>query len=128
MLKPISSTRLEELCANYRNNKSLLNETNAVFITKKHLSDFVDGLPQPCDAVKICFVRFSSTPPDPVTIKDAGNNLTQVSLIFVPLSNTNSATWESTEIAGENSLCVCEPTVDDTNSTGVCPPKKGCPT
>ena len=128
MLKAINQARLTILCNNYKNNKALPNETNAVFITKDHLTEFVNGLPANCDAVKICFVRFESTPPDPAKILPAGNNLTQVTLIFVPLSNTDRASWISTEITGANTLCVCEPTIDDNDSTGLCPPKRGCNT
>ena len=131
MLNSITKADLDKLIGNFRINKDLPFITDAAFITRKHLDEFVKGQPPNCDALKICFVRFPSIPPDPDKILAAGNNLTQVSLIFVPLKETNLANWTSTEIADANgnieTLCVCEPGVLDP-ATGVCPPKKGCPT
>ena len=105
--------------------------TNAAFITGKHLDEFVEGQPPNCDALKFFFVRFPSGPPDSDKFLPAGNNLTPAFLIFIPLKDTNLANGTSTEIADTNgnieTLCVCEPGVLDP-ATGVCPPKRGCPT
>lgn len=129
MIKFISKTNLDRLIDNHKNNKGLPILTDAVFITRKHFDEYVKGLPQDYDALKICFVRFESNPPDPDRILEAGNNLTQVSLIFVPVKNTDQSTWTSTGVTDQNdvlrTLCVCEPNIDDQNNTGVVPPKNG---
>src|SRR6186713_245471 len=132
MLKPITKTELDDLILNHQGNKTLPIETDAVFITKEHLKDFVDDLPGKSNAVKICFVRFKSDPKEPKKIKDAGNNLTQVSLVFVPVEvkDGTRSSWSSDEVLVNgflNTLCVCEPGIDDNNDTGLCPPNEGCP-
>jgi len=51
--------------------------------------------------------------------------------LFVPMKDTNQATWESTE-ADENgmisTLSFCVPGRPDNNTTGHCPPASGCNT
>ena len=113
--------------ANHKTNANLPVMTDAVFITRKHFDEFVGGFPQECDALKICFVRFPANPKDPDRIMEAGNNQTQLSLIIIPVKETNSDTWSSTDAADDDgnlrALCVCEPGIDDNNGTGLTPPK-----
>ena len=118
MIERITKAQLNTLTAKHNNNMNLPILTNAVFVTREH------------DAYKICFIRHDSPPLD-TRISPAGNNLTQLSLIFVPMKDTNQATWESTE-ADENgmisTLSFCVPGRPDNNTTGHCPPASGCNT
>jgi hypothetical protein len=132
MLNPITNDRLDELKNNHQNimNNGLPIITKALFVTRLHFEDFVNSLPQDCDAIKICFIRHE-IPPQDRRILPAGNNLSQLSLILVPMKNTNRSTWESEVATGQNSLittlCFCVPGVPDGSSTGHCPPASGCP-
>lgn len=143
MIKEISSTELAMLVDNHGKNMGLAVETKAVFITLDHLKDFISQVEnrhnnpvKVCDAIKVCFVRFEFKPNANQILaagKDlTGTELTQTSLIFVPVKTADrSQDWTSQELSKNDNLlalCVCEPAVDDQNSTGVCPPKKGCPT
>ena len=133
MIKSRTKDDIRKLSDNHRNNRQLSIETDAVFVTRKHLAMFVRSLPQECDALKIMFIRHQTPPQDP-RIKSVGNNLTQLSLIFVPLKDTNNSTWVGTTITDQNdkvlTLCFCEPGEIDRperDSTGHCPPASGCP-
>lgn len=130
MIEKITKVELGKLIANHRNNKDFRIVTDAVFVTKDHLETFLSGLPSEHDAYKICFIRHE-TPPLDDRISPAGNNLTQLSLIFVPVKDTNKSTWKSTEATNPDgtitTLCFCKPGVPDRNSTGHCPPASGCP-
>ena len=133
MIESITKAKLNKLTANHKNNKDFRIMTDAVFVTRQHLEEFLKSLPQALkdhDAYKICFIRHE-TPPLDDRISPAGNNLTQLSLIFVPVKNTNFVTWKSTEVTDQNglipTLCFCEPGKPDGNSTGHCPPAIGCP-
>ena len=104
--------------------------TDAVFVTRDHLLEFLNNTPSGLDAYKICFIRHD-TPPLDDRISAAGNNLTQLSLMFVPVKDTNTVTWKSTEANDQDgkitTLCFCVPGIPDGNSTGHCPPASGCP-
>jgi|KBSSwiStaDraftv2_1062776.scaffolds.fasta_scaffold1113950_1 hypothetical protein len=130
MIERITKAQLNTLTAKHNNNMNLPILTNAVFVTREHLDRFLNSLPREHDAYKICFIRHDSPPLD-TRISPAGNNLTQLSLIFVPMKDTNQATWESTE-ADENgmisTLSFCVPGRPDNNTTGHCPPASGCNT
>ena len=127
--KPISKAALDQLTANHKNNPDLPVITNAVFISRAHFEKFVSNLPSEYDALKICFVRFPANPKDPLRILEAGNNLTQLSLILTPVKGTDKLKWSSEDVTDQNgnliTLCVCEPGVDDQNGTGLTPPKTG---
>ena len=129
MIAPKTKPEIKRLTDNHTNNKNLPIKTDAIFVTRQHLNEFLTNLP-PHDAYKICFIRHDSPPLD-TRISPAGNNLTQLSLIFVPMKDTNQATWESTE-ADENgmisTLSFCVPGRPDNNTTGHCPPASGCNT
>ncbi len=150
MLTTKSILELDALTDNHKNNMNLPIETQAVFVTLKHLKDYISlvedrhnkptapdfDVNKVCDAIKICFVRFEFMPNNNQILpagKDlAGKELTQVSLIFVPVKTADrSKDWSSQELSkndGLQALCVCEPPADDRDSTGVCPPNKGCKT
>jgi len=124
MLNPITKAQLDKLTDNHKNNKDFRIMTDAVFVTRDHLNEFLNGLPTNCDAIKICFIRHK-TPPSDTRILEAGNNLTQLSLIFVPVKNTNRETWTSKEVTKKGlipTLCFCVPGIPDEKSTGHCPP------
>ena len=127
MIKNITEQKLTELIANNKTNANLPVMTDTVFIALDHFNEFLRGLPQECDALKICFVRFPANPKDPGRILEAGNNLTQLSLVIIPVKATNSANWSSTDATDKDgnlrALCVCEPGIDDNNGTGLIPPK-----
>ena len=129
MIKTISKPDLTQLISNHKNNPGLPVMTEDIFIGRDHFEDFIKSLPQNYDALKICFVRFPATPKDPERILESGNNLTQLSLILVPVKGTNRLSWSSSDVTDANgnlmALCVCEPGVDDNNATGVVPPKGG---
>lgn len=131
MIESITKAKLNKLIANHNNNRDLEIITDAVFVTRDHLEEFLtslNNLPNH-DAYKICFIRHD-TPPLDDRISPAGNNVTQLSLIFVPLKNTDRITWTSEEVTENGlipTLCFCEPGRPDRNSTGHCPPASGCP-
>lgn len=132
MIAPKTKAELDMLIAKHTNNKNLPIKTNAIFVTREHFEQFLNSVPANHDAFKICFIRHDFIPPDPSRILPAepGSNLTQLSLIFVPMRDTNRGTWESTE-AVENgiisTLSFCVPGIPDRDSTGHCPPASGCP-
>jgi hypothetical protein len=130
MIESITKAKLDKLIANHNKNRKLEIVTDAVFVTRKHFDQFLSRLPQNHDAFKICFIRHDTPPLDP-RILPAGNNVTQLSLIFVPMKNTDRVTWKSTEAADDDgtirTLCFCEPGRRDDDNTGHCPPASGCP-
>lgn len=131
MTEPITKAKLDKLIANHSQNRNLKIVTDAVFVKRDHFREFVNSLPTETDAIKICFIRHKFPPQDPrILAAEQGNDLTQLSLIFVPVKNTNFATWASTEATDQNdlipTLCFCEPGRPDGNSTGHCPPASGC--
>jgi hypothetical protein len=123
----MKKSELDKLVDNHMNNMGLPVTTNAAFISRRHLENYLQGLPGDCDAIKVCYVRFDGTTSDPARIAVVGNNLTQLSLVFVGMTKTDIKNWNSTEItdaAGNlKTLCVCDPAVDDQDQTGLCPPK-----
>ncbi len=130
MISPKTKTEIDTLCENHKNNPNLPIRTNAVFITRDHFDAFRNNLPQDCDAIKICYIRHKFPPQDSrILPAEPGNDLTQLSLIFIPTKNTNRSTWNS-ELADLNglvpTLCFCEPGKPDGDSTGHCPPNKPC--
>lgn len=131
MISPKSKAEIDILCGNHQSNMSLPIITNAAFVSRRHFEEFVRGLPPDYDAVKFCFIRHSIPPQDDRNLP-AGNNLTQLSLILMPMKDTNTATWESTEVIENgmiHTLCFCEPgrpDRPDRNGTGHCPPASGC--
>ena len=132
MIEPITKAKLNKLIANHNKNRNLEIITDAVFVSRGHFKGFVDSLPTDCDAIKICFIRHKLPRPDSrILPAEQGNDLTQLSLIFVPVKNTDFETWKSTEATDQNglipTLCFCEPGKPDGNRTGHCPPASGCP-
>ena len=129
MIEKIDKETLDTLIANHKNNKDFRIMTDAVFVTKKHLEEFLDTLRTDNlqhNAYKICFIRHE-TPTSDRRILPAGNNLTQLSLIFVPVKNTNTGRWDSSTEAKNGdktitTLCFCKPGIEDGKSTGHCPP------
>jgi len=134
MIAPKTKAEIKRLTDNHTNNKNLPIITNSVFVTRQHFEQFLDNLPVDHDAFKICFIRHEFIPPDPSKILPVpGSNLTQLSLIFVPMRDTDRVTWASTEATDPNdndrisTLSFCVPGIPDRDSTGHCPPASGCP-
>ena len=144
MIKPISLTKLDSLCENYQTNLGLSIESMAAFLNLAHLEDYISQIKarhniqgakpdEICDTIKICFVRYEGKDTSgKILLAGKGRNgkeLSQTSLILVPVNTSNAATWESKELEksdGLLSLCVCEPNVNDQNHTGLCPPNENC--
>jgi len=130
MIAPKTKPEIKRLTDNHTNNKNLPIKTDAIFVTRQHLNEFLTNLP-PHDAYKICFIRHD-TPPADDRILPAGNNVTQLSLIFVPVNNTDRITWISEDVTDQNglipTLSFCVPGIPDRDSTGHCPPASGCNT
>ena len=130
-------SEIKKLTDNHIRNVNLPVLTQAVFVGLDELKTFISNaekLPR-CDTIKISFIRYSrgeATIDD--RIKHAGKNLSQVSLIFVPVDTINLRDWSNRDLINDGSekietLCVCEPgqNLSKDDLTGLCPPASGCP-
>jgi hypothetical protein len=135
--KSIPKSRLDNLKGNHRDNTNAPFITNAVAIELILLKDFIaqaEATPN-CDAIRIHFVRHPLTANQPHVLKIDNENLSQVSLAFVPANIiVRQPDWIAVDLEDQNNniltLLICEPVggaraTDD--RTGQCPPKPpGC--
>ena len=131
----ISSTDLDVLIGNHKDNFNSPFITNSVVIELSHLEEFINKARiahgAAFDAIKFHFIRYELTQDNQEYIKKIPNkDLTQVSLALVPAKITDPAEWIVDDLKKNNkkiTLLVCKPATawDKDDKTGVCPPKCG---
>lgn len=134
--KPISANTLREWSSNYANNKDISFGTNSVTISLDALEEFIAELrsryPADLNGIRIYFVRYpfsDSAPPLP-QIENAGKDLSQPSLVLVPLKNFdgNTGTGDDFVIPNQDQLhvmAVADPQDPPDTAAILCPPKCG---
>jgi len=132
----ISEIKLKQLVSNFRNNRNLPFTTDAAAISLEQLESYIAEAKTKysgnLNGFRIYFIRYPlGDGPAPAGIGKAGNNLSQPSVVFVPLKNYDAATGAGEDSVLENpgDLYVLSfgdpagPGGDD--STALCPPKCG---
>ena len=133
MNKRISVNQLESLVQNHRNNPGLPIMSNSFVIEMSQLDKFILKAKSldDCDAIKIHLIRYPLTANRVHIEKTPNEDLSQISLAFVPANIISFADWTARDVAEGNNiftLLVCDPTslrsTNGTNDkTGVCPPR-----
>jgi hypothetical protein len=136
MKKSIPITDLDKLSNNYRNNKDIRSITNAAFLKIAELEGYIADARarnSSCDALQISFIRFPLGKDEKGRILSAGNDLSQVSLIFTAVRTIDSEQWIVDPLKDQQdnvfTLSINEPdngTAMDKSVDGLCPPKMGC--
>ncbi|MDQ3844112.1 MAG: hypothetical protein M3342_08885 [Bacteroidota bacterium] len=134
MAKKMRSSALQKLVENHVQNPRLAFVSERAAVTLAELETFIKEAKNlhngDFDAVQIFFVRFpideakTGKKAENIRIKSAGNNLTQVSLIFAPANiKKRHPQWIVEPLKKGGSILtlpVCDPKFK--NETGLCPP------
>lgn len=134
--KPVSAATLNEWASNYANNKDISFTTNSVGISLSALEEFIAELraryPAELNGIRVYFVRFpfnDNSPPLP-QIANAGKNLSQPSVVLVPLKNFNGNTGAGDDFVIPNQdqlhvMAVADPQDPPDTAAILCPPRCG---
>ena len=118
---------------NHKNNKTHPLETESAGISLSELEDYITAVkatyPADLNGIRICFVRYP-LPANKNKIKSSGNNLSQLSIVFVPVKSFDAATGMGDDYKVGTSEQVYalaftnpEGTEDPGDSSILCPPR-----
>jgi len=135
--KLIDSSKLNSWINNFRTNADLGFTTNSATVSLEQLENFIieakEKYPSSMNGFRIYFVRYSLADggPNLENIKQAGKNLSQPSLVLVPVKNYGQLKGTGNDFVLDNPgdlyvLAFSEPdSTDPDDSTTLCPPKCG---
>ena len=93
--KLIDHLKIVSWSNNHKNNKTHPLETESAGISLSELEDYITAVkatyPADLNGIRICFVRYP-LPANKNKIKSSGNNLSQLSIVFVPVKSFDPAT------------------------------------
>ena len=93
--KLIDHQKIVSWSNNHKNNKTHALETESAGISLSELEDYITAVkatyPADLNGIRICFVRYP-LPANKNKIKSSGNNLSQLSIVFVPVKSFDPAT------------------------------------
>jgi hypothetical protein len=131
--KIITRQQLQEWTTNFRNNRNLDSVSNSASISLNQLESFIAEAkatfaPNPIAGFRIYFIRypFPDNAPDLPHLRKAGNNVSQTSLVFVPLGSYNpgNGAGNDLELPGQNTYYAMTFATAETDPS-LCPPKCG---
>ena len=136
--KQVSKSTLQGWVNNFVSNKDLPFITNSAAISLPQLENYIAEAkakyPAGITGFRIYFVRypFNDNSPALVHLQKAGKNVSQPSVVFVPLGNYNRTTGWGNDLTlpGQDDLYVLTFSTAETDSdddTAPCPPKCGIP-
>jgi hypothetical protein len=105
--------------------------TNAAFIDLKEFQAFLShaqATHPECDTLQINFIRYDIEWPES-WVREAGEQLSQVSLQFFPVKAVDNAGWvvDGPQTSRVVSFRVCPPGANYKEGvSGICPPKGNC--
>jgi hypothetical protein len=133
MQQEITLSQLDQLTSNFQsNNATLPFSTNSAAVTLAALEDYIAEVKSKynnvADGFRFYFVRYKMNSLAPHIVKDGNKDLSQPSLVVVPIKILDLSVWKTHDLAFDTdkilSLCFCTPEVDN-KETGLCPPN--CP-
>jgi hypothetical protein len=132
MISPKTTAEIDSLASNHRRNTSLPIRTNAAFIKLAQLEQFISQVRTShpsADTFQINIIRYP-LPANTPDLEVAGNNLSQVSLMFIPVRTINASSWSVQTVVDQNnqalSLSINDPNSPTHVDNGLCPPKGSC--
>jgi hypothetical protein len=135
--KNVSSSTLNQWIHNFRSNNDLPFTTNAAAVSLNQLENFIKEAktkyPASLTGFKIYLIRYPMSEGDPVSenIEKAGRNLSQPSMVLVPVKNYDHSIGSGDDFVLENPgdlyvLAFSDPqSPDPADTTVLCPPKCG---
>ena len=132
--KLIDHQKIVSWSNNHKNNKTLSFETDSAGISLSELEDYIKAAkatyPADFNGIRICFVRYPlSAKKD--KIKPSGNNLSQPSIVLVPVKSFNASVGSGDDYKVGTSeqvyaLAFADPDSSDPQEASIlCPPKCG---
>ncbi len=137
MIDTIDFTKVEDLAKSHKDNLDTLPfKSLTAAISFDELREFIkqaEAKTSPAaDAAIIYFVRYKFDPTateDRIEKAKKGDELSQVSLVFVPAKIKDKSLWKVDELKDKSddtkilTLCFCNPNDPRKDETGMCPPK-----
>ena len=130
--KLIDHLKIVSWSNNHKNNKTHALETESAGISLSELEDYITALkatyPADLNGIRICFVRYP-LPANKNKIKSSGNNLSQLSIVFVPVKSFDPAKsiGDANKVGTSEqvfALAFADPDGSDPGDTSIlCPPK-----